>query len=134
VRPWERASPRPWKTQQPIYPRAIAITRPNPDTDTNAGAGIQDYSGVTEANESNVVSGLPASIQQISDPAGPEGKTPTDAPNRTVWRILIPAASAALGLMTERDVVTDDLGKRYVVIAAYWNSLGYRLRCELLEA
>lgn len=113
-----------------IYPRTVAITRPN----SELGAGEQNYFAATKGNESTIASGLPASIQQVREPGGPEGKTPSDAPNRSVWSIFIPAASAALGLITERDIVTDDLTKRYVVIAAYWNSLGHRLRCELLEA
>jgi hypothetical protein len=27
----------------------------------------------------------------------------------------------------------DDLGNRYQVLAPYWDSLGYRLTCALLE-
>jgi hypothetical protein len=113
-----------------IYPRTVAITRPN----SQLGPGQQSYFAVTKANESAIASGLPASIQQVREPGSPEGKTPSDAPNRTVWSIFIPASYAALGLIEERDIITDDLAKRYVVIAAYWNSLGHRLRCELLEA
>jgi hypothetical protein len=113
-----------------LYPRTVAITRPN----TQLGPDDQGYLAATEGNETSIATGLPASIQQTREPGKPEGGTPSDAPNRTVWNIFVPAASLALGGTTERDIVTDDLGKRYVVIAAYWNSLGYRLRCELLEA
>jgi hypothetical protein len=128
-RPWEEPPLRPWETQQALYPRIVSITRPNPDT----GVGIVPYSAVTKGNETSIATGLPASIQQTREPGGPEGKTPTDAPDRSVWNVFIPSTSAAKGLITERDIVTDDLTKRYVVIAAYWNSLGHRLRCELLE-
>lgn len=131
-RAWEQAAVRPWEGQQGIYARTVSITRPNPLTGVGIVAG--GYSAVTKGNESTVATGLPASIQQTREPGSPEGRTPSDAPDRTVWNVFIPAASAANGLITERDIVIDDLAKRYVVIAAYWNALGYRLRCELLEA
>lgn len=131
-RPWEEAPLRSWETQQPIYPRTISIHRPN--ILTGVGIVVGGYSAVTEGNEAVVASGLPASIQQTREPGLPEFHTPSDAPNRSVWNIFVPASAAAMGTITERDVIIDDLGKRYVTIAAYWNSLGHRLRCELLDS
>jgi hypothetical protein len=113
-----------------VYPRTIAITRPN----TNDTPGDRGYSGVTKANETPIVSGLPASIQLQSKGGAPLGGTPSDAFSMSRYAVMIPFAAAALGLIEERDIVTDDLGKRYQVVGAYWNSLGHNLSCTLLEA
>lgn len=61
------------------------------------------------------------------------GNLPADTPVRADWYIFVPRHAAHLGSITERDILTDDLGKRYQVIAAYWNSLGFRIACELLQ-
>lgn len=130
ARPWEQEAVRPWEAQQPLYPRVVAVTRPA----TNETPGGQDYSGTQKATETAIVSGLPASIQFTGRLSTPLGGTPSDATDRAGFRILIPAFAAADGLITERDIVTDDLGKRYQVFAGYWDSLGYNLQAELLEA
>lgn len=130
ARLWEEPALRPWETQQPLYPRTVAITRPN----ILPGVGAQAYSAITEPNESEIASGLPASIQQKRFRGTPESGIPSAAPDRSQWVVFIPSTFASLGLTTERDIITDDLGKRYVVIAAYWDSLGYSIECELLEA
>jgi hypothetical protein len=129
-RPWEEAPLRPWETQQAVYTRLVAITRPNTDN----AVGAQPYSGTTEANETTIVSGLPASIQFTGRLSTPLGGTPSDATDRAGFRIMIPASAAAEGLITERDIATDDLGKRYQVFAAWWDVQGYNLQVELLEA
>lgn len=115
-----------------IYPRIVSVTRANP----LPGVGAQPYSGVTEANETPVAGAqeLPASIQAKRFRGKPEGDTPSDNPERVAWEIFIPLPNSTLGVIQERDIVTDDQAKRYVVSAPYWNSLGYRLSCELLEA
>lgn len=113
-----------------IYPRTIAISRPN----TNDTPGDRGYSGVTKANETQIAAGLPASIQLDTKGGKPDGDVPSDAYGRSAYRIFIPQSAAALGLINERDIVTDDLGKRYQVVGDYWNSLGYNLACTLLEA
>jgi len=109
-----------------IYPRTIAITRPR----TNAAAGVQAYGGVTRAAEDPVAGGIAASIQLArTGGAGPLA-LPGDA-GRSRWRIHFKAPS---GLVRERDVITDELGARYQVSAAYWNGLGYACDCVKLEA
>jgi hypothetical protein len=129
-RPWEEPPLRPWEMQQPLYPRLVTITRPQ----TSTTPGDQGYSGTQQANESVVLTGLLASIQFTSRLSTPLGGTPSDAIDRAGFRVLIPASAAANGSITERDVVVDDLGKRYQVTAAWWDSLGYNLQAELLEA
>jgi hypothetical protein len=113
-----------------LYPRVVAISRPN----TNDTAGDRGYSGVTKTNETLIVTGLPASIQLQSKGGRPDAQVPSDAYSMSKFAIMIPFAAAALGLITERDIVTDDLGKRYQVVGTYWNSLGHNLSCTLLEA
>jgi hypothetical protein len=111
-----------------LYPRTVSIRRPTAQT----GVGALAYSGETEANESTVATGLRASIQHRSG-RGQRGYLPADAPNRAEFYIFIPKSDLAEGATTERDIVVDDLGKRYQISAAYWNSLGYRLYAELLQ-
>lgn len=112
-----------------LYPRLVSFRRPNP----NAGTGALPYSGETSANESTLLNGTkyPASIQHRSGRGGPPGNLPADAPSKADWYIFV--RMPALGALTERDIVTDDLGKRYQITAAYWNSNGYRISAELLE-
>ncbi len=114
-----------------LYPRTVSVRRQNPI----AGVGSVPYFGETPANESNVAKGqnLPATIQFKKARGAHREGLPADAPGRTEWRIMIRASAAPLGLIAERDIIVDDLGKRYVVIAAYWNSLGYALDTELLQ-
>ncbi len=114
-----------------IYPRTIAITRPA------AGAAVGDagYSGVSSDNETAVVSGLAASIQFKRPSGGLASRLPADVVAKSIWIIFIPpSAGVANGVVLDRDIVTDDLGQRYQVAANYWNSLGYALGCERLEA
>jgi hypothetical protein len=112
-----------------IYPRTVSIRRPSVDN----AVGAQPYSGLTEANETQVAGGLPASIQLARKGGAPDAGTPSDSYGRVTFNIFIPARAAALGLITENDIVVDDLAKRYQVSGAYWNSLGYNLTADLLS-
>jgi hypothetical protein len=112
-----------------LYPRVIAITRPV----TTSQAGIRPYSGVVAANETAVSSGIQCSIQYSRAGGQPATRLPGDAQQRSMWRVLIPLAALANGVINEHDIVTDDLGVRYQVTAPYWNSLGYNLLVERLD-
>lgn len=114
-----------------LYPRTIAITRP---TDNTAPGYNSQYSGSTPAQETPIASDLPASIQLKKDRGRPETGLPGDTSAKSQWTILIPLGAAALGTIQTWDVATDDLGVRYQVVAPYWNSLGYALLTERLEA
>lgn len=113
-----------------LYPRTVDVHRPN---STPGQAGAVAYQGETMANESVLLTGLPASIQHRSGKGAGNTGLPADAPKKADFYIFIPRCSAALGSISENDVVIDDLGKRYQIIAAYWNSLGYRISAELLQ-
>lgn len=113
-----------------IYPRTVAITRPNVDV---APGYTLNYSGVLPSQETPVASGLPASIQLKKEKGRPNANLPADQEAKTLWSIFIPAGSAALGLIQNDDIATDDLGVRYQVLGPYWNSLGYALIAERLD-
>lgn len=113
-----------------IYPRTIDVHRPN---STPGEAGAVAYQGETAANESVLLQQLGASIQHRSGKGSGNTGLPADAPKKADWYIFIPSCDASLGSISENDIIIDDLGKRYQIIAAYWNSLGYRIAAELLQ-
>jgi hypothetical protein len=115
-----------------IYPRVVAISRPNAKAPTQVGdVGYSAERGPVD--ETVVATGLPASIQlDRSGQRNPEG-LPTDAPSDPVWKLFIPKSAAALGTIRSSDVCTDDMGQRYVIQAPYWNSLGHACRMMMLE-
>lgn len=113
-----------------MFNRTIAIYRGNAAT----GVGAQGYSATQMVGETLVAKDLPAEIQFKRRAGAPDPGVPSDAPSLPGWRILIPAAFSPLGLILERDVVVDDLGKRYLVSGAYWNVLGFNLSASMLEA
>lgn len=115
-----------------IYPRTISIRRPS--APATGAVGAQPYQALVPADESVIASGLPASIQEKGRAGRGDVGLPADTTQATIWQIFIPGASAALGGIQNRDIVVDDLGNRYQVIAAYWNSLGFKLKVTLLEA
>lgn len=112
-----------------LYPRIISVRRPR----ANESVGPQPYSGVTEANEDTIASGLRASIQLNRKGGSPQAGTPSDAYNRNGYDVFIPKSDAALGSILERDVIVDDLANRYQVTGAYWNSFGFNLSVELMQ-
>jgi hypothetical protein len=113
-----------------LYPRKIAVTRPNSDV----APGYQPtYSGVEPSEEAPIASDLPASIQLKKERGKQDTGLPADAAAKSFWTVLIPAGAAANGLITTNDIITDELSVRYQVLAPYWNSLGYALLVERLE-
>lgn len=112
-----------------LYPRTVSISRPTqPD-----GVGAVGYGGETKVSEMAIASGISANIQLNKQHGNQVVNLPGDGA-RTLWKILMPAYQAPLGLIQSRDIVTDDAGVRYQVVAPYWNSLGHNLLCERLEA
>lgn len=115
-----------------IYPRKVSIVRPV----SGRGLGKVGYNGQRPGNqqhEQSVAEKLPASIQLMKGMGRPASGLPGDAAQKTIWRILIPLSAIANGAIKTHDVVIDDLGERYDVTAAYWNSLGYGLLTEKLD-
>lgn len=113
-----------------LYPRTIAIKRPG----GQSGVGFQPgHAGSDDAGETSVATDLPASIQARREGQRTPVGLPSDATG-TMWTVFIPKASAELGLIQQHDIVVDDLGERYQVVAPYWDSLGYALIVMNLSA
>ena len=117
TRPWENLAGltegRPWETIAGIYSRTITIKRPIDATT----AGTVGYSGVSETQETTIVSGVVCNIS-VSGSASlaVHGDLPADSPNPFRWSITVPlGGNVTLPMIMERDIVYDDLGRRYQV-------------------
>ncbi len=116
-RPWEAlaalAPGRDWEADAGIYSRTITVKRPS-DPSTPGTVG---YSGVGMTQETTIVSDVVCNIS-VSGAASManHGDIPADSPNPFRWSITIPlVGNPTLPLIRERDVVYDDLGRRYQV-------------------
>ncbi len=112
-----------------LYPRIVQLSRPN----AQSGVGIQPYQGLNKVNETILLSNIPASIQHKSELKIPFANLPGDTSGEDAYYIFIQLQYLSLGTVNNRDIFTDDLNNRYQVTANYWDSLGYRLKCELLQ-
>jgi hypothetical protein len=113
-----------------IYPRLITIKRPGKQTGVGARA---DYAADQIENETVVVCDVPASIQARNA----NGKNPVGLPGDGAlqsWRVLTPKGALAFGQVKDRDIVVDDCGNRFQVLADYSNSLGCNFIVSRLEA
>lgn len=113
-----------------LYPRIISVRRKIITTPTTSQGQI-GYQGADPFTEFVVAAGLPCSIQYERVGRESAARLPTDT-RRSTWLILIPVYAAGIGLITEDDIILDDLGKRYQVYAADFQPLGYNLHSELL--
>ncbi|MDR6511466.1 hypothetical protein J2792_002338 [Novosphingobium capsulatum] len=111
-----------------LYPRTVAFHRPAGQTK----GGRIGYGGQTQANETVVATGIPASIQERKEGIRKPTGLPSDG-RQPEWWVFISRPKLANGTLKVGDVMIDDLGNRYQVLAPYWDSLGYRLTCALLE-
>jgi hypothetical protein len=116
-----------------VYPRIISISRPNVPAETST-PGLQSIAEFTPADQTIVALGLPASIQLDRGGGPPPGQLPGDARKAGQYRVMIPlGAIGGPPAILDRDIVTDDTGLRYQIASAYWNSLGWNLKCDKLE-
>jgi hypothetical protein len=112
-----------------LYPRSATISRPAPG---QTAGGLQGYGGRTEAAETIIAEGVPCSVQARREGTRNPPGLPADG-NKASWRIMTPLGAVADGFVCDNDVFTDDLGRRYGVLADYTNSLGGCFYCERLE-
>ncbi|MBV9528249.1 hypothetical protein [Sphingomonas sp.] len=112
-----------------LYPRVVAFNRPA----TQPGVGAQGYGGHTQATETLLFAGIPASIQERREGTNSTVGLPGDA-QRPTWYVFIPKTALALGSIKDRDIMIDDVGLRYMVVAPYFDNFGYRLTVATLEA
>lgn len=117
---------------QPLLPtlvvecnRTISIHRPQQQT----GVGAVGYGGDTDANETALMTAWPASVLQ-----GGNGDRNTLLPGDSrnpMFTVLLPHY-AGVTLRTA-DLITDDLGGRYVVASAELTDLGWRLVAQQVQ-
>jgi hypothetical protein len=117
---------------QPILPilavdcnRTINVLRPQQQT----GVGAVGYGGDTDANETLLMQGWPASLLQGTKGEKNEVNLPGDVRNPW-WQMLMPAFSGVV--LQSADIVTDDIGRRYIISSAELSDLGWR--CTMMSA
>lgn len=112
-----------------LYPRTITITRAS----HQVGVGAISHGGKDQAKMITVATDVPCNVQSKSG-----GRiNPTGLPADTMaatWSINIPKrAGIPAGTIRDRDLIVDDLGRRFQVTADYCHSLGWRLGVDRLE-
>lgn len=114
-----------------LYPRTISVKRPK---QVGTVGIVDDYVTQVPTDETVIAAAVPASIQAKAagyrNPAG----LPSDSRALTTWRVLTPRGALADGLVLNRDVIADDLGRRFQVVAAYTAPLGACFLCEQMES
>lgn len=113
-----------------LYPRTATISRPSL---AQSDGGVQAYGGRTLAGETIIAQDVPCSVQARREGNRNPPGLPGDG-NKASWRILTPLGAVKDGFVRDNDVFTDDLGRRFGVLADYTNSLGGNFYCERLEA
>lgn len=111
-----------------LYPRTITGYRYDIE-------GDMQYEG----NNYSLIAGaqnLPASIQLTGTSGKPSDNLPTEASNETYYNVFVPLkvnhVVIARDLFKKRDMIIDDTGLRYEINGAYWDSLGFNMRCKLM--
>jgi hypothetical protein len=121
--------------QQPLLPilvvecnRTLSFARPQ--TQAQFGA-VANYEGNTPANETALASGWPASVLQGTKGEKNEVGLPGDVRNPW-WAILLPAIPGVT--FQTGDLVSDDIGRRYVLSSVELTDLGYRCTAQQAQA
>ena len=113
--------------RQPLLPvlavscnRIASLYQP----DNRTGVGAVGYGGTTASNRTTVLTGWPCSILQGTKGEKSDVALPGDT--RTPWwSILLPLC---LGItIHNNDIITDDLGRTYIVSSAEQTDLGWRI-------
>ena len=113
------------QTTLPIYcvqtNRTISVLR---TSQAPGGGGVQGYGGTTAANEVAIMSGWPASILQGTKGEKSSVNLPADA--KTPWyAILFPNFGDTV--LRTSDIITDDIGRRYIISSAELTDMGWRI-------
>lgn len=133
TRPWESAvGSAPWESGQTLYARVLTFKRPAAEPASGAVA----YQGVNEASETTIASGIRANVEiSSSGRNSASGGLPGDSPGPIKWTIALPPNVApTLPLIMERDVIYDDLGRRFQVSGYEPTAVGARIDCVRLMA
>lgn len=106
-----------------LFPRTISIARPN--LPVNGAHGLQAYQGITEADESSLITGIPANIEIAAIGRLKGGPLPSDAAGPVRYSFTLPAsANDTLPALIEGDVIYDDMGRRFQLAAIQPTDLG----------
>ncbi len=105
--------------------RTITVLRPGMDS----GVGEIGYGGDTAANEVALMTAWPASLLQGTKGEKNDVNLPGDV--RTPWWLVLLPAWPGVTLRTS-DIITDDIGRRYVISSAELTDLGWR--CTAMQA
>ncbi len=83
--------------------------------------------------ETTIATGIPASIQAKRA----AGQIPVGLPGdgkQNTWRVFTPLGALQDGQVQDRDIITDDLNRRFQIVADYTNSMGAAFLAERMEA
>lgn len=100
--------------------RIINVLRPP----VAADVGALGYGGTTQANETMLMEGWPASVLQGTKGEKGDAILPGDA-RSPWWTVLMPAVPG-VNLRTA-DIITDDIGRRYTISSAELTDMGWRM-------
>jgi hypothetical protein len=110
--------------QRPLLPTLCVLTNRFVSFARAGGAtaaGANAYGGVTSGGSTVLAANWPASL--LGNGGGQQGVLPSDATIPS-WSMLLPALPVVL---RTSDLVSDDLGRSFVVASAEQSSLGWRL-------
>jgi len=107
--------------------RTINVMRPQQQT----GIGAVGYGGDTDANETLLMQGWPASVLQGTKGEKSETHLPGDV-RMAWWSILMPQYAGVV--LRSDDIITDDLSRRYVVSSAELTGAGWRITAMQAQA
>jgi len=112
------------QTTLPIYcvqcNRTISVLR----TSQKDAGGVIGYGGTTAENEVALMTGWPASI--LNGTKGEKSPVNLPADAKTPWYLLLFPSYGAITLRTS-DIITDDIGRRYIVSSAELTDMGWRV-------
>jgi hypothetical protein len=100
--------------------RIVSFWRPAAPSST----GINEYGGITPATSTALLADWPASVLGVAG----RGHSSADLPNDTsipYWTVLLPALPRVT--LRPSDLMTDELGRNAVVVAAELSDLGWRV-------
>ena len=114
-----------------IYDRIVTILRPN----TQLTPGDAGYGGLRTGQEEVIAKDLVASVQtSTSSTRQRAGDFMSAPPAPLQWTVYIRRGQVAVGTIVDRDVVVDDLGRRFQVSGADCHFMGWTLFTIRLEA
>ena len=105
--------------------RTVSVTRPQ----GASVVGLNPYGGNVPATEDAVMTNWPASLLEIGKGRNKQtGELPGDV-GSGAWQLYLPAVAGVI--LRDSDILTDDLGRRYVLGTCELQGLGWR--CKAMQ-